>query len=172
MMKKLLVLMLVLGMASLANAGLVDVLDLDLTDSTTLVVRATNDWAAGETYDYGVMLIGVTLTGASNVDTSALAVTLVQDSNNGQAGPPWAAFRDPLGFIGIAAATANLDPENAFTVSSPFAIFEIDFTGIGTAQIIGLGANLGTNGPVSGYIPEPMTMVLLGLGGLFLRRRK
>ncbi len=170
-MKKLLVLMLVLGMASLANAGLVDVLDLDLTDSTTLVVRATNDWAAGETYDYGVMLIGVTLTGASNVDTSALAVTLVQDSNGGQAGPPWAAFIGPLGSSGIAAATANTDPENLIMVSSPFAILQIDFTGIGTAQIMGLASSAGINGPVV-PIPEPMTMVLLGLGGLFLRRRK
>ena len=172
-MKKLIVLSLVVAMASLASAGLTAGLGLNSVDGTgVLSIQALADFANGEGYDFGIKLTGVTLVGAANVNTSGLTVTIVQDSNMGQAGPPWVVFIGDLGTTGLSVGASALSGPVAFPVATD--LIQITFEGTGTAKIVGLSASAGINGQEIAItsVPEPMTLGLLGLGGLFLRRKK
>ena len=163
-MKKILVLMLVLGIASMASAGLVitgDASEFTIESDAAGVVGDT-----GQFYGY----LGI----QDAVSTMDGTFTW---------GPAAVIGADPL-FYGYVPGTA-LGLPNGYdlayvevTDGSPTS-----FLGVGDVMTFGLGTSSipytvmlwdagFTELASATIVPEPMTMGLLGLGALFLRRRK
>ncbi|HUV41646.1 MAG TPA: PEP-CTERM sorting domain-containing protein [Sedimentisphaerales bacterium] len=201
-MKKLLVLMLVFGLASAANAATVN-----------LEVTVGGNPYGGETLAVGTVVkvqivqsgpdvsgnggtITVDFLGANPTITDTTPVAVFKP------GPPMTMYGwtwtmnggvsmlgDATGYTAWKAAAASLgvgtpgigslmDPMNATMYSSTYEFtFEATETmtltwGAGTTwdnydQTVDVGPAETVN-----VVPEPMTIALLGLGGLFLRRRK
>jgi hypothetical protein len=164
MMKKVLVLMLVLGLASAANAALVLSPDeLTISDvGLTGVVYAGNDADGGyeawvEISDPGIANFegdpAFTEGGNPNGDSTLTAY------------PEYGAWYD---FI-----VSSLSPDAPVVAGDHLAI---NLVGVSMGQTqVNLYADDGETlmgSSVVTVVPEPMTIALLGLGGLFLRRRK
>jgi hypothetical protein len=168
MMRKLLVLMLVLGMASAANAVLIQVngqtgaaIQIDeaaIPATITVVGEDTANWLGYiivEDGGAGLLSGAAVLAGAGN---QASAEAFSEDG--------WGA-----GYTLTVASTSV--PTNV--VAGP--LFNVDYTAVlgDTAQIT-LFIDPDYETPAASVavevVPEPMTVLLLGLGGLFLRRRK
>ena len=154
-MKKLLVLTLVLGMASLASAGLTYV---------SGDVTWTLDMGAG------------TLTGVSSSDAQYseylwitvgdVAGTTVYDAA-GDAGSITTPYGTIAGYEQYYLVNAEqVAPENSLMAAGTWFVFNFE---PGTSEVTVLD---GTGTEVLSAIPEPATMVLLGLGALVLRRKK
>ena len=188
-MKKLLVLMLVLGVASLASAGLQisvggvpepidteitllpsETIELDIWTDADIGTYAGFDWALVVDYNYGSISGGATIPlpdGFNDIGGTAPNQDVPAD--------------DPL--AGIWGMMANFgDPVAAGTVLVDSIVFHCEAPGDAIVQLYAIESGV-PFGPVSGGnlmdqviihqdIPEPMTLALLGLGGLFLRRRK
>ncbi|MHC4158274.1 MAG: PEP-CTERM sorting domain-containing protein [Planctomycetota bacterium] len=160
-MKKLLVLMLVLGMASVANATVlswsVDAITIP-SISATVVVQLTSDDDQG--YDPKSV-------GASGASSIASIVNIVATPNAGPDStvqeltsyPEWWAVR-----------ATNLG--SPFTVTSG-AQFNVTIKGLATGTHAYSSDYYGTDDTLEiTVLPEPATVALLGLGGLFLLRRR
>lgn len=162
-MKKILVLMLVLGIASMATAGLVVT-----QDGSTLTISTDEDYALNP-LDTGQFLGQLVVNEAGSLDgTSTILV-------------------EGLKVGGYVAMLYNSMPASSFGLGGP-ELIDWSYMVITDASVTNLGLgdvlSYGTTGLVSGvlyddsgnvlatFIPEPMTIGLLGLGGLFLRRRK
>jgi hypothetical protein len=162
MVKKLLILMLVLGMTSAANATLSWSTSAATTDTSTgTVVHIVSD----DDQPYPTKWIDDTA--GSLIDSivnlpAAGTQYVIQD-------PSQSGFTD---FWTVEAAAFPGDPDQV----APGNQFAVTF--IGTAGQIGSTYTLfldtyGSNDALSvTVIPEPTTIALLSLGGLFLRRRK
>jgi len=180
-MKKLLILMLVMGMASTANAALKLVSSagntLDPTGvffpSSTLI-GIDNDTAAPNQGQITVLAIDIAgpggWTGVENIYT-----------------PPSLGDGGTGGYYGIVAGADTGFPFDAdmwasdLAVASPepyglgvLADYEFQCTGLGEVTIYLYAQDFATvlDTLTITQIPEPITFALLGLGGLFLRRRK
>jgi len=219
MMKKLLVLVAVMAMASLASAGIVDVVADGLGDAGHAGTLA-DPLAAGETIGLKIVLNNNPYDGFPSYDGYVLDLMEVDlNSTNGTLGIVQVLsgknFVDDLGVnaeLGLAAyalAPANLDLKYGSLTQVQAAngvaadlIWNILVTADGTGDInlalvldglVNVGDDfwpgVTTPAPSAGWrnatnddlggltlsveaIPEPMTIALLGLGGLFLRRRK
>jgi hypothetical protein len=180
MMKKFLVLMMVLGLASMANAQLQisvngnisgpDEITLTPSDTITLDI-----WNPG-----GVMPINFT----AYLDV-LFNNTGCYDLANARLGPAAGTF--PASFV-FNALPGNIDEYTFLQVwSTPppnpdpaGAMFLVDFHCLSPNNVVIVnlydsrvgGAEVIVDSLTIHQIPEPMTMALLGLGGLFLRRRK
>jgi hypothetical protein len=179
MMKKLVILMVLLGMAASANASLV------FNDNTGIGGSVTDlglglyiDAADSSEYTWYIVAVDNTL-GTLSPGTEVLG-NLTDDKTTYY----------PTYYMNPALVAAGLDP---LDVSSVYGVIADSSGGplVGTAVIdIGFTHIAGQVGEINLYAspggdagtwvitdtiyvaPEPMTMALLGLGGLFLRRRK
>ena len=169
-MKKLVVLMLVVGMASLASAAFT------LTGSTSV--------DAGSSQSIGIY----NDTASAPQEQFYLAMTVAGtvgswNGANAQYAPPGVTGTPGNVYYGTAvdptidvwyANTSNGVPTDYFDVGT-LADFGLDAVAVGTVglTLLDFGFNvLDTMTITVTDIPEPMTMALLGLGGLFLRRKK
>ena len=172
-MKKLLILMLVLGIASAANATLITWVDSGGNDISTITVtngstvtaylkasdalQYTSDIWVGESYtasDYA-KITNITATAAAGGDPA-----ISDRSGTTPAYPGWFTI-------------------GAYDFTSPVTIaagiqWNVTITGMAVGSTTTLGSDsYGTNDTLAvTVIPEPMTIGLLGLGGLFLVRRR
>jgi len=176
-MKKLLILVMVLAMASLANATIVSI-----TGPSTI--------ALGGTAAYTVSQSGTPAIGSADID----AVADLATKGTLSAGAIVATGRDTTtDYIGAPFGTNSNGYEfSAANLTSGVALgtnlFTFTLTATGTlGQIIALSmvensfydatfvqiptGSVGLQGMNVTITPEPMTIALLGLGGLFLRRR-
>lgn len=167
-MKKLLVLSLVLGMATLASAGFsiagYDGSDLAPGDSITLQVVSADVAPSGYAYVYlvalndGIISGGVKGVGSLTMDNAGTTTSFFGVDGIGidwYIGDSTGATLNGVAIDGITFACNGTVPSVVQLWATPdFANFEL-------ADSITIS-----------QVPEPMTMALLGLGGLFLRRRK
>ncbi len=151
MMKKLMILSLVLGTAAIVNAGLVvEVTPADPMSGTISV---------GVDVDVkGYELVIEVIEGDLVLDGSGVSFGFKWDFDNNVAYNTPALFR-------VSGSQFFGNKQGPGTLLSGLV-----YEGIGTIQITDL-YNAGFE-PMTVVIPEPMTMGLLGLGALFLRRRK
>jgi len=166
MMKKLMALILVFALPSAANAVLIQV-----------------DGQVGETFDVQENAI---ISVVSEDALNWLGYLIVEDGGLGALSNP--VGTDLAGDPALAGATAYTEAgwgdgyEITVAASASFPVgagtqFNFDFTGIrGDTARISLFVDPEFNVPVASVsvniIPEPTTILLLGLGGLFLRRRR
>ncbi|MCK4751949.1 MAG: PEP-CTERM sorting domain-containing protein [Planctomycetes bacterium] len=166
-MKKLLVLMLVLVLASSASAALTDI-ELQLS-GTTLTIVGKN----AVSLSYGLYNLGGAGAGGPT-DVSGPGVILA-DGTGGDAGGALASINvyqnvatnySGFDFITLdsSPATDAIDAMDWFTVQYSGNVGDV-FT------VYDVSAGSATLGTLE-VLPEPMTIALLGLGGLFLRRKK
>jgi hypothetical protein len=186
MMKKVLIVFAVLAMASVANATLSLSLNgqIDLPDSTVYLnvsdVAVIDVHSAGEraVWTNIIVLQGVGVRDMSNMSIIQLPIDshFITDVTND---PDYGAFLDDLGYTNRFGATYS---ELLHVSGEPMAIPDgtmidgIKFHCEGPGDVIvslldGADGNL-LDRMVIHQIPEPITLALLGVGGLFLRRRK
>ena len=163
-MRKILVLILVFGLASAANAMLIKV-----------------DDQVGDSFEVDVK---TTITVVSEDSSSWLGYIIVEEGGAGAIEN--AAKLDAAGDLGVASAYAEAGWGAGYTLtvastSVPTNVvagpqFDVSYTaGLGTAQIslfLDPEYEIPAASVAVEVVPEPMTVLLLGLGGLFLRRRK
>ena len=164
-MKKILVLMLVLGMASLASAGLT------VTQTAgTLTIENDTVYTLSPTGQFEAQLVinePGSLDGTYSFGPAASAITT--------ATVPYLMNSYAASSFGLGGSEL-IDWSYMLVVDDPVTL---NLLGVGDVLSYGLtgGAVSGTlydgsGGVITTFIPEPMTLALLGLGGLFLRRRK
>ncbi|MHC4499924.1 MAG: PEP-CTERM sorting domain-containing protein [Planctomycetota bacterium] len=164
MMKKLLVLMLVLGLASVANAT---TLSWDVGASYTLSGTGTVYIVADDALAYVTTWIDDT---DASIISSITALTAAGDDAAVQ-NPAQSGYAD---WWTVEAA----DTGTPFNIASgnQFAVALSSVATSGTADLVLDGFSpYPQGGPTTlniTFIPEPTTIALLGLGGLFLLRRR
>ena len=165
-MKKLIVAMLVVGLASVASAGLA--LDVfvdgapyaDNVSAGSVVTLNFKDTVGGALMGgFGAVNIGID----QGTFTSVTA-------HPGTLGNGFTGAADGAGFAVTGDMTYMFTPAPADNVVLSI-VFEATGTPIEVAVAGGYNA-ADISGLSTTLVPEPMTLGLLGLGGLFLRRRK
>jgi hypothetical protein len=187
MMKKMLILMLVLGIASAANAQLEPQLSIYVNGAD---VGDTYTMMSGSVINIGIYSDGV---GGVNGKYAGVAVINANATDTGTGnwqGTPVAydGPGEPLEFLseGVVAVLPNAQVARFVATNAVLADyaqegigFEFEYlctSGLNAPDIVTITLIEDGSGPhdvlTITQIPEPITFALLGLGGLFLRRRK
>ena len=167
-MKKLLVLALVLSVATMANAAL----QLTITGPSELATGATGTYTVGYGGD-AILGSDVDVTGTLGTIGGGLAITSNRDAALDYFGINVASPNYECAIINDLAGTDMGSPLYSFTFTAGTVAGWATIALNDNAQL-GLDWNtiVSTMPAVQVHItPEPITMALLGLGGLFLRRR-
>ena len=171
-MKKFLVLLLVLGMASAANATLswVDASDADLTSVSLLPGTSITVYLSSDTANLSAVnwVDPCTATIAAVTGGSALAGAGNSATFNGV---------NPSGYTGWGRGESKTgDPTGAPISIGKWYEVVITATGVNgqstTMSSDYYGGAGSSDSLIVNIIPEPATLVLLGLGGLLLKRKK
>lgn len=170
-MKKLLIFMLVLGITSSASAVVV-----------TLDPSGSADHAAGDVVINVVSdsdLLGHTsyIAVLDNTHGGFSSVVKLAGAGSAASVTPFGAYGIFADVYGIEAMGTAADPDFTSVVAGNQFTATIAFNGAAIGQDVTVGLlNPALDGFVHSYriqgIPEPMTIALLGLGGLFLLRRR
>jgi len=184
-MKKLLVVLMVLSMATIANAGLViggAPAEMMPSDTALLTIEGIDGGVPGNTSYWAILEGPGTNSGGtllySPADQEAGYAFMVQYTDDADGILSW------LGGLGyqtanayfISFGSATSIPADGLLVDG--ILFHCDAPGDVTLSLVMISGDAGSevidvfDTVVIHQIPEPMTMGLLGLGGLFLRRRK
>lgn len=180
-MKKLLALVMVLVVASVVSAGVEwtftsgaagDTVTISLvtTDATTVkgvALPLISDGGAGGFAANGAVNASL----SSGLDNGYNGATLASWGFTGTAGDWGAASGTAL--TGVAGVIFSYD----YTIDAAFVGDSITFAvsnleGLMDYQVLTSDGSVAASSFAMSVVPEPMTLGLLGLGGLFLRRRK
>jgi hypothetical protein len=215
MMRKVLALMLVLGMTSAASAGIIDVvtdgvgdaghagtstdpLDLGETIAIKIVLNADPDptWYYGSGYTgydgYWLSSMSLDLEVSGPATLAELGTKVTQKMKHHASFSPWAepepaVVDNAIAYMaGVAASDGIQGPAdlvwNLIITCTGAGPVVVDLTLYGLSEYSEGPSTWGspwiemTEGDLGDLIihqvPEPMTIALLGLGGLFLRRRR
>jgi hypothetical protein len=168
MMKKVLILLMVLGLASVSYAvptvnlsWSVDTVELDINETAVVTLNADNN------ANYNNKWVGNTAgTIAEIVDLEVLDAAGEDGTGVSQA-PTYA------GWWTVKAADSSGTPLDTIQTGPQYRL-TIKGLAVGSYTLNSdyYGENGGTNDVLTIVVPEPITIALLGLGGLLLRRRK
>jgi len=191
-MKKLLFLFMILGLVSVANAGIVDIVITSLNGEaidpavreidvryTDIIDLAIIFEAPADEYLVGC---GVTINidGLASLDLSQTTAHAAFDPLLHAVGPDWiveaASYLGPQGVVEPLKVIENIlihcDSDNPINDVYVYLTDDpLQNTYVGDENFNPVDWSYGP-GVVIHQIPEPMTLTLLGLGGLFLARRK
>jgi hypothetical protein len=164
MMKKLMILALVVGMASLASAGLS--LDIAVPGQVSAASDGADAYVGWITWSSELAVVSHGLTAGAGSLAWADDYSV---NNGGDLGQPSIGSVYVINF-GPGSVTGDLVAGSHYTVEFAGVQFGAIDNGLGRVDLI--SEDLSTIIATTYVTPEPMTMALLGLGGLFLRRRK
>jgi PEP-CTERM motif len=188
-MKKLLVLALVLSMASLANATLqISVNGVQTATSDTIIVgnsdttigiwtNAAIGYQSGDYYVLAVQTADTFLDNTSGVAVSADSGMSILNGLNAVADLSWPV--PDAGYDGVGGGAFDMDAAGGIAANTQlFGSFSIKALAPGNYTLKlyespdAVAPFVLSESVTLHQTPEPITMTLLGLGGLFLRRRK
>ena len=178
-MRKLLILMLVLGMASMANAALsllVDGVDagseITLTTTDTIWIGVDNVSPTGQGMFDAFVMIAEESYGVAEAGGSWTGGNAVYSPPGVPAA--FASYWGPITGFGDVWYLVNSSPTTDVAGAGLTGAFEFHCDVLGDDVVINLqDAAAGiVDTLIIHQIPEPMTMALLGVGALLLRRRK
>jgi hypothetical protein len=178
-MKKLVVLLALLAMSQVAGAAIMLTAGGEVTEAITL--NASDSIMIGFNGDGqdapGAFFLGVVVDGPGTLDLSAVGSQNI--GYGGNAGNIAAGMDGEIaGMLGIKVPYADISLQDVVT-GNPAPLtgvlvkdlaFHCDGAGLVLIRVFDGGGNLLDTLEIS-QVPEPMTLGLLGLGGLFLRRR-